>query len=455
MRTRNQQRKNLIPDTVNTQYYFFSLVAGLNHYLRPNEVLLCSLTGEKSDFIRLNRGRVLQAGSVRQVELSMDLIEGHRHASAQCNLSMQEAPDVSQLLRLIDALRLQRQALAVDPFLYYNTTPAHSEQIDDNRLLSSHDVVREITAAAEGLDLVGLYAGGRLYRGFANSLGQRNWYSTANFNFDWTCYHRADKAVKSRYAGSEWSSDHLQQRLEHVRTELRSLQRPALTLKPGRYRVYLAPDAVSEILSTVAWGGFGLKSHRTRQTPLIKLAQGTRSLDPRVRLSENSAAGIAPRFTDRGFITPAEVVLIDGGHHADCLVDSRSAKEYQTPVNAGSEYPRSLDLGAGGIGSDDILTALDTGIYINNLWYSNFSDRNDCRITGMTRYACFWVENGRIKAPIEVMRFDESLYHMLGEHLVGITSERGLILDSDTYERRSIGHMHLPGLLIDRFSLTL
>ena len=437
------------------QHYFYSLVDNLNSYLRPDEVLLCSLTGERSDFVQLNRSRVLQAGAVRQIEFCMDLIEEPRHASAQCNLSMQEDWDISQLLGLIDALRLRRQALADDPFLHYNTTPVHSEQVDDNRLLSSHEVVREITAAAEGLDLVGLYAGGRLYRGFANSLGQRNWYSTANFNFDWTCYHRADKAVKSRYAGAEWSSGCLQQKLTRVRTELQSLQRPALTLKPGRYRVYLAPDAVGEILSTVAWGGFGLKSHRTRQTPLIKLTQGTRSLDPRIRLSENSAAGIAPRFTDRGFITPKEVMLIDNGRHAGCLVDSRSAKEYRTPVNAGSEYPRSLDLTAGTIEPDDILTALDRGIYINNLWYSNFSDRNDCRITGMTRYACFWVENGRIKAPIEVMRFDESLYLMLGEHLLGITSERELILDSDTYERRSIGHMHLPGLLIDRFSLTL
>ncbi len=437
------------------QHYFYSLIDDLNSHLRPGEVLLCSLTGETSDFVRLNRNRVLQAGSVRQLELSLDLIEGQRHAAAQCNLCIHQEQDITQLLGLLNALRLQRQALADDPFLHYNTTPAHSEQIDDNRLLSSHEVVREIIAAAEGLDLVGLYAGGRLYRGFANSLGQRNWYSAANFNFDWTCYQRTDKAVKSRYAGSEWSSDRLQQKLEHVRTELRSLQRPALTLKPGRYRVFLAPDAVSEILSTVAWGGFGLKSHRTRQTPLIKLAQGTRSFDPRIRLSEKSAAGIAPRFTDRGFITPGEVALINDGRHAGCLVDSRSAKEYQAEVNAASEYPQSLDFAAGEIEPDDILAALDSGIYINNLWYSNFSDRNDCRITGMTRYACFWVENGRIKAPIEVMRFDESLYHMLGEQLLGITLERELILDNDTYERRSLGHMRLPGLLIDRFSLTL
>lgn len=40
------------------------------------------------------------------------------------------------------------------------------------------------------------------------------------------------------------------------------------------------------------------------------------------------------------------------------------------------------------------------------LWYLNFSDRPGGRITGMTRFASFWVEDGRIVAPLNVMRFD-------------------------------------------------
>ena len=40
-----------------------------------------------------------------------------------------------------------------------------------------------------------------MHRGFANSFGQKNWYQTYSFNFDWSFYLRTDKAVKTGYAG--------------------------------------------------------------------------------------------------------------------------------------------------------------------------------------------------------------------------------------------------------------
>jgi predicted Zn-dependent protease len=92
---------------------------------------------------------------------------------------------------------------------------------------------------------------------------------------------------------------------------------------------------------------------------------------------------------------------------------------------------------------------------VNNLWYLNYSDRPACRITGMTRFATLWVENGKIVAPVNVMRFDESLYRMFGNHLAGLTTERDLILDSDTYERRSTRSGRLPGALVEEFTFTL
>jgi len=104
---------------------------------------------------------------------------------------------------------------------------------------------------------------------------------------------------------------------------------------------------------------------------------------------------------------------------------------------------------------DHILKALDTGIYINNLWYLNYSDRAACRITGMTRFASFWVENGEIKAPLNVMRFDETLYNMLGKKLLALTAERAFLMETDTYEVRSTGSTRLPGALIDGFTFTL
>jgi predicted Zn-dependent protease len=112
-------------------------------------------------------------------------------------------------------------------------------------------------------------------------------------------------------------------------------------------------------------------------------------------------------------------------------------------------------MAAGTLPSAQVLAALGTGVYIGNLWYLNYSDRNACRMTGMTRFATFWVENGEIIAPVNVMRFDDSAYRMLGSNLVALTAERDARLSTDTYEARSRRAMTLPGAIVDDFRLTL
>ena len=86
----------------------------------------------------------------------------------------------------------------------------------------------------------------------------------------------------------------------------------------------------------------------------------------------------------------------------------------------------------------DALAALDTGIYVGNLWYLNFSDRPACRVTGMTRFASFWVEGGKIWRRSNVMRFDDSVYRLFGRTLVGLTAERELVVSGETYRARNV-----------------
>ena len=243
--------------------------------------------------------------------------------------------------------------------------------------------------------------------------------------------------------------------MDEARSQMAGLAEPAVSLAPGRYRVYLAPAAMQGILDTLAWGGFGLKSHKTRQTALIKMREGGVRLDPSVTIREDHAGGLAPAFTPSGFMKPDCVTLVDCGALGECLVGPRSSAEYGQPVNAAGEFPESLAMDGGGIRETDLLKELDSGLYISNLWYLNYSDRNDCRITGMTRFACFQVEGGKIRAPINVMRFDESIYSLLGDNLVGLTEEREFTLDSGTYEQRSTGSACVPGALIADFALTL
>ena len=103
----------------------------------------------------------------------------------------------------------------------------------------------------------------------------------------------------------------------------------------------------------------------------------------------------------------------------------------------------------------DILKKLDTGLYLSNLHYLNWSDPVGGRITGMTRYACFWVENGELNAPIENLRFDDSIFHLLGSELENLGVESETHAETSSYEYRQLGSIKTPGALIKNMQFTL
>ena len=439
------------------QDYFNDIADTIQPLLRGGEVYTCSFDGEESDFVRFNRGAIRQAGAVTQRFLTVDLIEARRHAAGTLTLSGDREADGARLAHLIAELREMRAQLADDPYLLYATDVRSTERHRSAALPDADTALSAIGGAAADRDLVGIYAAGASHAGFANSFGQRNWYTAPSFNLDWSFFHDADRAVKTSYAGTSWNAGALERKVAAAAEQLAVLAQPARTLRPGRYRVYLAPAALHEILGVLSWGGFGLRAHRTKTTPLIKMIQEGARLHPSLCVLENTAEGIAPDFQGAGFIRPDRVTLIDAGAYRDCLVSPRSAAEYGVETNgaSGGEAPSSIDVAAGRVPPDALLRELGTGLYVSNLWYLNFSDRTACRTTGMTRFATFWVENGVIQSPAEVMRFDETIYRMLGDNLAGLTAERELILDPGSYFQRSTDSARLPGAFVDDFTLTL
>jgi len=434
---------------------FYELADELVGGLEGDEVLLLSFSGEESDFVRFNHSAIRQAGSVVQRELSVELVRGQRHLRSICTLAGQAEIDGPRCRAVLAELRERLPHVPEDPYLLYATEVRSGEGVGTSRLPERAEAVDAALSAGDGRDMVGLYAQGGIFAGFANSLGQRNWFSTYTFHLDWSFYHAADKAVKTSYAGFEWDAEAFSQKVATASEQLAMLSRPAKTIPPGEYRVYLAPKALEEFLGTMAWGGFGLKSHRTKSSSLLKMVEEGATLHPAVTLRENTAEGMTANFTDVGFIKPPAVTLIDAGRYRDCLVSPRSAKEYGEETNAAAEHPESLDMAAGDLPAAEALERLGDGVYVNQLWYLNYSDRPACRITGMTRFATFWVEGGEIVAPLNVMRFDETAYRLLGENLLALTAEREFLPSGATYGARSTDSARLPGALVEGLRFTL
>jgi predicted Zn-dependent protease len=435
---------------------FYELAKLLFQVLKGNEVLLLTLQGEASDFIRFNQSQVRQSGSVQQAMLQMELIEGQRHAVSQFMLG----DTVSDLDRAKQQLLILRDTLPYlpdDPYLLYNESPHNSDDDESSGLPDASAIMGEVVRAGNGLDLVGIYAGGRLYRGFANNLGQRNWFAQTSYNLDWSLYHSTDKAIKQSLAGERWNSSQFARKIELGRLQLEAFKRTVKVLQPGDYRAYLSPAAVHELMSFLNYSAFSIKQHKTHTTPLLGMIAGERELAPFFSATECTAQGTGPHFQGQGFLRPDHVPLIKNGKIAGTLISPRSAREYSMDTNGANEHemPEALLINGGDLNEAEILKTLDTGLYVSNLWYVNCSDRSRARFTGMTRFATVWVEDGKIVAPVSVMRFDDTLYRMFGSKLEGLTREPELILSDETYYQRSTQCSWMPGALLKSFRLTL
>jgi predicted Zn-dependent protease len=436
--------------------HFSALCAAADRARVADERYTACFSAEESDFVRMNRGRVRQPGTVLQRSLHIRLIRGARHASHTLSLSGAIGADRDAVTRAITALRAALPELADDPHLLLPDHVAPTEVRRQTPLPPSEEIIAEVLASADGLDLVGMLAAGPLYRGFANSEGQRNWHAATTFNLQWSLYHRADKAVKSSFAGYAWDRAAFAQKMTDARERLALIGRPAKALEPGKYRAYIAPQAMDEIAALLCWGGFSGRALATKQSPLARMETGER-LDSRVNVAEDTASGLSPAFQSDGFTRPDRVALIESGALVGSLVSPRTAREFGLAANGanGYEMPEALSISGGTLPMRDALAALDTGLAISNLWYLNYSDRPACRMTGMTRFATFWVENGKIVAPVNVSRFDDTIYRLLGSNLEELTAETELLLDADTYGERRLRSVRLPGALVSEMAFTL
>ena len=104
----------------------------------------------------------------------------------------------------------------------------------------------------------------------------------------------------------------------------------------------------------------------------------------------------------------------------------------------------------------DALAALDTGLYIGNLWYLNFSDRPACRDDRHDALRDVLGRRRQDRRAGQRLRFDDSVYRMLGEQPGRLTSEtRAASSASDSYRARSVGSMRLPGAVVSEMAFTL
>lgn len=446
---------------------FDRLADALERRARGGEVLAATIEAEGSEFVRVNHGRLRQAGRVERAVARLRLVDGERQAFHAVTLPGLDASGDAIDAVVASAASALRDAIAdsvPDPLLDLNRSPVTSDDALPDRPFDRTAFVDCVAASAGDADLVGFCAAGPIARGFCSSTGSRQWHQRTRVAFDWSIHLPVDpasggerRAVKASWSGESLDPQALGRAISASRAEAALMARPVRRLTPGDYRVLLSPRAFADLLEVLNWGGFSARAHRGGQSPLARLAEGRETLSPMLTLAEDLDAGFAPGFQGDGYPRPRRVPLVERGRFAGMLVSPRSAREYGLVSNAAAahESPESLRVAPGELRAEAALARLGTGIAVSNLWYLNFSDRPACRVTGMTRFACVWVEDGTPVGPIEAMRFDDSVYRMLGDRLEALGATPLALPADDTYDARATGGIEAPSALVSavRFAL--
>ncbi|MFW9258374.1 TldD/PmbA family protein [Nostoc sp. CALU 546] len=436
---------------------FNRLIESLLIKKAENEQFTVRLSSEISQFTRFNHAKVRQTGCVADGWIELTLMKDQRNSVRQFPFTGNWEVDWQLAYTALQELREEIILLPIDPYLVLPSGNNTSREIHSGNLLAAEAVVPTVLELVAGLDFTGIYAGGIVIKAYGDSSGQKHWFATDSFTLDYSLFSPSEQAVKGTFAGTNWDESAYIAKISEGKKQLELLARPVKELPRGQYKTYFAPAAVADLLLMLSWGAVSEADIQQGNSALAALSRQEKQLSPRFSLKENFQRGLVPRFNELGEIAAPELPVIEKGHLVNSLVNSRTAKEYQKIANGanGSETLRAPEVSPGNLEFEQILPSLDTGLYVSNLHYLNWSDRHTGRITGMTRYACFWVENGEIIAPIENLRFDESLYRFWGENLIDLTTFQEFIPEVGTYESRQLGGSLVPGMLVEDFTYTL
>ena len=425
--------------------------------LNTSEHLTLSLQGENSQFIRINNAKIRQTGLVNNTDVSFDFIYNNRNCQGQITLSGDYETDYQRAVAELNRLRAEIVQLPEDPFVVLPENTGSTRESQKANGLGSDKAVNALLPIITGVDLVGIWSSGRIFSGSSNSAGQKHWFETDTYSLDFSLVNKDHKMVKGTFAGSDWDQSKYEAYIKDAKQKLELMNKKPVKMKPGKYRTWFESKAVADFLSMFSWLGISEANIRQGSSAFIRMRTGGKKLSPLFSLNEDFRAGLVPRFNERGEIAPEVLSIIDKGNLANSMVSSRTAKEYKVESNnaTGEEYLRAPMMAIGSLTDENVLHKLGTGLFLSNLHYLNWSDNIGGRITGLTRYACFWVKDSEIVGPIETMRFDDTIYNLFGGELEAVGNNLKINPEVETYEGRQYGNITCPGMLVKSFELTL
>ena len=194
----------------------------------------------------------------------------------------------------------------------------------------------------------------------------------------------------------------------------------------GEYEVVLAPSAVSTFTGFMGRLGFSARAYQDGYSCLTDKI-GSQVFDEKLTIHDKGRSMEtynAMPFDGDG-LPKATLMLVNHGVPENLCYDTYTALKDKTESTghalprtgaaffAGFPMPVNQVMEPGDSSVEEMIEETKKGVYITRLHYVNAIRRDKAVISGLTRDACWLIEDGEIKHPIKVMRFTDSVIKVM------------------------------------------
>ena len=189
-----------------------------------------------------------------------------------------------------------------------------------------------------------------------------------------------------------------------------------IELPAGQYTSVLEPDAVAELVSFLAYLGFGAKTvQEGRSFVSGKLGQAITGEHLTLWDDGWDPAGLPLPFDFEG-VPKQKVMLIERGVARSIVYDTATARKDEAqstghalgPGSTAGPMPINLFVAPGDSSLEQMIADTERGILVTRFHYTNVAEQMRAVLTGMTRDGTFLIEDGHITKPVRNFRFTES-----------------------------------------------
>ena len=230
-------------------------------------------------------------------------------------------------------------------------------------------------------------------------------------------------------------------------------------IKPGKYTVFLTPEAFSEMLNFLAFLGFNSLLYQEGRSCLINKV-GKRVFSNQFTLYDDplNSNGFAFPFDSEG-IPKQRLTLVKNGTVKNLVYDRFTAHKAGKKTTGHfigrsiGPIPLHLRVKKGEKSFRKILGNIKSGIFITTFHYINVVEPRKLILTGMTRNGTFLIKNGKIAFPLKNLRFNQGFTESLG-NIISISKEVKLVGNENSYGPRFPMGTIAPFIAIKDFNFT-